>query len=267
MLQFSPAATNYATQPNASLEPVVHLVQAMRGFICRFTIVLYAYRQMELLGPAHGTRAGALTNQPTMHWFMAHVFTRGLVVDLRAMVEDDKKSLGAGAIAHGLMKPDVRAGLCTYLDTCSAERRITDPVAREKYLDYIAKYAAVLATRPKTGDTPSPLVAKTEIIRRWANKAIAHLTLDHYEVHGDDLRDVVFAVACVASAIEKVMGIAGSDTDLVVCEESAMSGGTALFGASEPVAFMPDIRSIVEISILTGAEVLLPGTIHPEAAT
>ena len=63
------------------------------------------------------------------------------------------------------------------------------------------------------------------------------------------------------------MGIAGSDTDLVVCEKSAMSGGAALFGASEPVAFMPDIRSIVEISILTGAEVPLPGTINPEAAT
>lgn len=266
MLQFSPAATDHAAQPNAVLEPVTHLVQAMRGFICRFTIVLYAYRLVEPLGSAHASIAGALANQPNMHWFMDHAFTRGLVVDLRAMVEDDKKSLGAGAVAHSLMKPDVRAGLCTYLDTCPIERRITDPVAREKYLDYIAKYATVLATRPKKGDGPSPLVAKTELIRRWANKAIAHLTLDHYEVHGDDLRDVVFAVACVASAIEKVMGTAGSDTDLVACEESAMSGGVALFGASKPVGFMSDIRSIVEISVLTGAEVSLPGTLHPQVA-
>lgn len=267
MLHFQPAATNPASQPDADLEPVTHLVQAMRGFICRFTVMLYGYRQIELLGAVNGHSAGALANQPVMRWFMDHAFTRGVVLDLRAMVEDNKKSLGAGAIAHGLMIPNVRAGLCTYLDKCSPERRVTDPTEREKYLDYVAKYAALLATRPKKSATVPPLVAKTELIRRWANKAIAHITLDHYEVHGDDLRDVVIATACVASAIERIMGNAGCDTDLLICEQNAISDGQALLGLSAPVVnFMPDIRSIMDLSIQTGTEISLPGTTHLESA-
>jgi hypothetical protein len=270
MLHFQPAATNPASQSDADLEPVTHLVQAMRGFICRFTVMLYGYRQIALLGAVNGHSAGALANQPVMRWFMDHAFTRGVVLDLRAMVEDNKKSLGAGAIAHGLMTPNVRAGLCTYLDTCPPERRVTDPLARGKYLDYIAKYAALLATRPKKNATVPPvppLVTKTELIRRWANKTIAHITLDHYEVHGDDLRDIVFATAFVASAIEKVMGNAGCDTNLVICEQNAISDGQALLGLSAPVVnFMPDIRSIMDLSIQTGTEVSLPGTAHLESA-
>lgn len=255
MLQFAPAATDHATQPNAVLEPVTHLVQAMRGFICRFTVVLYGYCQVELLAASRSHPGGALGDQPTSRWFMDHVFIQSVALNLRSMVEDKKISLGAGAIAHGLSDPAARAGLCSYLDTCAPERRTTDAAKRDKYLDYILKYTSLLATRPKLGETVPPLVAKAELIRRWANKAIAHLTLDHYDVHGNDLRDLVLANAFVATAIERVMGDAGSDTDLVVCEQMSLTNGKTLFGTSAShAAFMPDVRSILEICLQTAKE-------------
>lgn len=255
MFQFPPAVTNHEEQPDAVLDPVVHLIQAMRGFISRFTIALYGYREIELLSSGKGSATSTLVGQSVMHWFLDHAFTDSLVLNLRALIEDKKRSLGAGAIAHGLTDETARSGLCAYLDTCPADRRVTDNAERDKCLDYIAKYATLLATRPKPGETMHPLVAKAELIRRWANKSIAHLTLDHVEIHGDDLHHLVLAIAFVATAVEKVMGNAGCPTDLVVCEQQALQGGAALFGASPSfVGFMPQIREMFAFSLQTGKE-------------
>ncbi|KAF3460076.1 hypothetical protein ACQCP0_23165 [Ralstonia pseudosolanacearum] len=257
MFKFPPAATNYFAQTDTSLEGHTKLVLALRGFVCRFTILLYNYQQWERVRKKIDVQGPSMDNdQGVMYWFLEHTLRNSAVIHLRSLCDANPKSLGAKAIADGLNDQAARTGLCAYLDGDSRERRMTDAIQRDRYLDYIAKYMGLLSSQAKRGQTSHDIVMKVSLIRRWANKTIAHPTLDEYKVDSDDLHHVFLVVAVLATAIEAVMGDAAADNDLQVCEDQAERGSAVLFGSPDTTGnkYIRTIRKLLPVWVHTGDE-------------
>ncbi|MCL1618036.1 hypothetical protein [Ralstonia pseudosolanacearum] len=257
MFKFPPAATNYFAQTDTSLDGHTKLVLALRGFVCRFTILLYNYQQWERVRKKIDVQGPSMDNdQGAMYWFLDHTLVNSAVIQLRSLCDADHNSLGAKCIADGLSDQAARAGLCAYLDGGNHKRRMTDPIQRERYLDYVAKYMGLLSTKAKKEQPSHDIVMKVSVIRRWANKTIAHPTLDEYKVDSDDLHHVFLVVAVLATAIEAVMGDAAADNDLQVCEEQAERGGAVLFGSPDATGskYIRIIRMLLPEWVRTGQE-------------
>ncbi|WP_247424196.1 hypothetical protein [Ralstonia pseudosolanacearum] len=257
MFKFPPAATDYFEQTDIPLDGHIKLVQALRGFVCRFTILLYNYKQWDHVQSKIAGQGSSMGNdQGVLYWFLDHTLRDSVVIHLRALCDRDPKSLGAKSIADGLSDPAARTDLCAYLDGGNDKRCMTDPMQRERYLDYIAKYMGLLSSQAKKGQLSHDLVMKMSLVRRWANKAIAHPTLDDYKVNSDDLLHVFLAVAVVATAIEAVMGDAAADNDLQVCENQAERGSAVLLGSPDTMGnnYIQTIRKLLPAWVRTGEE-------------
>ncbi len=257
MFKFPPAATDYFEQTDTSLDGHTKLVQALRGFVCRFTILLYNYKQWEYVrAKIHGQGSSMDNDQGVMYWFLDHTLRDSAVMQLRALCDANTKSLGARSIADGLNDPVARAGLCAYLDGDSRARRMSDAAQRERYLDYIAKYMKLLSSNAKAGQSSHDIVMKVSLIRRWANKTIAHPTLDDYKVDSDDFLHIFLVVAVLATAIEAVMGDAAADNDLQVCEEQAERGSAVLLGSPGTIGnkYIQTIRELLPEWVHSGRE-------------
>ncbi len=257
MFKFPPAATDYFKQTDTVLDGRTKLVQALRGFVCRFTILLYNYKQWRYVqAKLHEQGSSMDKDQGVMYWFLDHTLRDSAVIHLRSLCDSNIKSLGARSIADGLNDPVVRAGLCAYLDAGSHARSMTDAVQRERYLDYIAKYMRLLSSNAKAGQSSHDIVMKVSLIRRWANKTIAHPTLDDYKVDSDDLLHIFLVVAVLATAIEAVMGDAAVDNDLQVCGEQAERGSAVLLGSPGTIGtkYIQTFRELLPEWVHSGKE-------------
>jgi len=257
MFKFPPPATNYFEHTNAGLTGHTKLVQSLRGFACRFTILLFAYRQHELVASTMADRRAAMSaDEYGMYWFLEHTLSQSIALNIRALCDHSAYSLGAKSIADGLNDPAARAGLCDYLDRYGEGRHMKDSVERKRYLDYTAKYMELLASTAKADGTSDDLVVKVSIVRRWASKAIAHLTLDDYQVDSVDLHHVFLAIAILATAIECVMGDAACQSDLNSCEQQATRAGAALFDPppASPSRYIETIRFALPDWVRSGEE-------------
>lgn len=79
----------------------------------------------------------------------------------------------------------------------------------------------MVAPKEKINKDSAALLNRVALIRRMANKAIAHITLDDYKVRPNDIHQVFIAVLTIACAIQTIMGALACETNLVEVENMA----------------------------------------------
>lgn len=141
------------------------------------------------------------------------------ILELRALHDRNAKSLGAAQIRDGLADPVSREGLQKYMRESEHIGAMSESEERVAYLDYVQRYCATMTVSEKAPNFKDhPLSGKIQLVRRMANKSVAHATMDDYLLGGEDLNDTVLATVAIASAIIAALGSASICEDLAVVE-------------------------------------------------
>jgi len=162
-------------------------------------------------------------------YMLDRAIRHSVIVELRAIHDRKHRSLGSGQIVMRLKDPVARDGLDSLIGTYGAKPAMPDVVMRWKYLDYVGKYCALFcADDEKSSLKDHPLSGKARLVRRMANKAVAHSTLDDYTLGGSDLGDMVLATVAVACAIEAAVGGVAAGNDFAKIESSGIRAAADL---------------------------------------
>jgi len=219
MYSFDEPEFSISELKNFKLDPFTHLVQSLRGFACNASMLVAGYHHYFSSEYQNSENAKNLSNiEYASAYYKYHAFQCDIMLRLRRACEPNKNSLAAGAITELFKDQDHIQQLKDYVKKSGKEVIPTF----DNYIKYIQKYCGELAT-PNTeiNDLSAPLLKKIALIRRMANKAIAHITLDDYRATSDDLHDVFIAVSTIACAIQAIMGDLACPTELRVAESMA----------------------------------------------
>lgn len=159
---------------------------------------------------------------------LRRAFLHSVILETRALHDRDNRSLGSRQIAERLADPTAREGLHKYLADYPQGRVMQDVEQRNLYLDYVQRYCGFMAPHKGSAMPDHPLSIKAELVRRMANKSVAHSTLDDYMLGGEDLGDVVIASIVIACAIEAAVGDAAIPNDFAVVESSGYRAASHL---------------------------------------
>jgi hypothetical protein len=220
MLRFEPPRHNPSSFTNADLDPVGGLVQSLRWFSSRASLLLYFWGMHETIETEAKKNASARPLSSDALYMLRRTFLYSVILEARALHDRDGRSLGSCQIAKRLADPVAREGLHKYLADFPQGRVMQDVEQRNRYLDYVQRYCAITAPTKGAALPDHPLSTKVELVRRMANKAVAHSTLDDYTLGGEDLSDVVIASIVIACAIEAAVGNAAISNDFAVIESS-----------------------------------------------
>ena len=204
---------------NFKLEPFTHLVQSLRGLACNASLLVAGYQYYISSGYALTENAKEMSNEEyAAAYYNFYTFQSDMLIRLRKSCEPDKKSLASGAITELLSKSYNIRELKKYI--IKQGQGISADF--DKYVEYIRVYCGELATPSQNiTDQSTALLRKVALVRRMANKAVAHITLDDYKVDSSDIHDVFIAVSTVACAIQSIMGDLACPTKLEVAESMA----------------------------------------------
>lgn len=257
MLKFEPPRHDLATFSDADLGAVDGLVQSLRWFESRASLLLYTWALHETLASEKIQGASTKPLTPDALYMLERYSLHSAIVELRALHDRNNKSLGSRQIFERLGEAEAREGLNRYLADFPQARAMNDVVERERYLDYIQRYTGLMrAPVRKSTAADHPLSAKTELVRRMANKTVAHSTLDAYTLGGGDLGEVVLASLVIACAIESAVGNAAISDDFATAESAGYRAAGSLlnvYADSEPYN-VNMIRGFLPMWVRSGQE-------------
>jgi hypothetical protein len=250
MLRFEPPRHDPARFTNADLGAVGGLVQSLRWFNSRASILLYCWGMHETNETEALKKASTRPLLEDTMFMLRRSILYSVILEVRALHDRDGKSLGSRQAFERLGDPIAREGLHSYLRDHPQGRVMQDVAMRDRYLDYVQRYCGLMSA-PVAASTTSdhPLSAKVELVRRMANKSVAHSTLDDYILGGEDLSDVVIATTVIACAIEAAIGDAAISNDLAIVESAGYRAAGQLlhvdvdhspYNVSMIRAFLPD---------------------------
>jgi|GEM_PF-5447679 hypothetical protein len=193
------------------------LIQSIRWYAVRASHLLYTWC---LFTTIESQEALELSKRPLpedARFVLRRTLLNALVLELRALHDRDKNSLGSCQIGRRLANADTRLELNAYLESNSTA--MPDASLRQTYLGYLGRYCQIMA--PPSGAATDPdhrLFKKMELVRRMANKGVAHSTLDHFSLYPSDFADCVVASITLACAMEACMGDFAVKNDLGTIE-------------------------------------------------
>lgn len=221
MFRFEPPRHDPATFTDADLGAVGGLVQSLRWFASRASLLLYSYGMHQTLETELLRKASSNPLPPDALYMLRRYFRDSVVSELRALHDRDNRSLGSRQIFERLGDQEARDGLHKYVRDYPHGRVMEDVPTRDAYLDYVRRYSGLMSAPLKASTIKDHVLSvKTELVRRMANKAIAHSTLDDYTLGGEDLGDVVLATLAIACAVEAAVGDAAISNDFAAIESS-----------------------------------------------
>lgn len=227
MLKFSKPRTEFPRSKDNGCEASASLMQPLRWFCSRaeFVLAAYAYHSVICTSLAKSPYESPLSRSvvETQDYIHRHA----LIVWLRALLDRNPKSLAIGAIAKTGRSRIERERLLNHLDAYPPYKSVMSRQDRAATLDYIHRWAEVLSEEYQDGKDLHPLAAKAHLIRRMANKTVAHMTLDDYALSGEDLNDMVMAITTLALAVESLINERGR---LLLVERASFEGARAMFG-------------------------------------
>lgn len=257
MLLFNPARHKISEMREAQLSGRDLLIQALRGFTCRASILICAWSQHQIITREYKKKSDRIDIEPATFFLLDRVYLNTVVLECRALLDRRADAFGVRTVAEALADPGAIEGLHKYLADYPQGRMCLDRNQRDLLLDYARKYCSILATpEKKAADANHPLVMKAELVRRMANKDIAHISVDDYKLSGEDLGDVVLSLIVVASAIEAAIGDGGCPSDYALVERLAFRGVAKLLGVqtSEEPHTINMVRSFLPLWIDSGME-------------
>lgn len=238
MLRFEPSKHDPSSFTNADLGAVEGLVQSLRWFNSRASLLLYFWGMHETIETEALRGASTRPLSADAFYMLRRALLHSVILEVRALHDRDSRSLGSRQIANRLADPASRLGLHKYLTDHPQNRSMSDVDERNQYLDYIQHYCGLMAPTRGEKVPEHPLGPKTELVRRMANKTVAHSTLDNYTLGGEDLSDVVIATIVIACAIEATLGDGAIPNDLAVVESLGYrAAGHILFIDTDPTPY------------------------------
>lgn len=255
MFRFEPPRHDPASFKDADLNAVEGLVQSLRWYNSRASLLLYFWGMYETLQNESTRRTSSRPLSADAHYMLRRALLHSVILEARALHDRDRRSLGSRQLAVALADPLAREGLHGYLSSYPQGRVMQDLDLRNRHLDYVQHYCNLMA--PAKGTTAEhQLSKKVELVRRMANKAVAHSTLDSYTLGGEDLGDVVLASVAVACAIEAAVGDAAISNDLSVIETSGYRAASHILHveADSTPYTVNTIRTLLPWWIKSGAE-------------
>jgi hypothetical protein len=218
MFRFEPPRHDRSSFKSADLGAIGGLVQSLRWYNSRASLLLYFWGMHETIENEALKMSTSRPLSPDARYMLRRSVLHSVIIEVRALHDRDSRSLGSRQIAARLAEPETRAGLDNYLASFSQGRVMRDVDRRNQYLDYVQHYCSLMAPANRAPIPDHPLSSKVELVRRMANKSVAHSTLDDYTLGGEDLGDVVIASIAVACAIESAVGNAATSNDFAVVE-------------------------------------------------
>lgn len=219
MLKFKPARHDPGSFGAQDLDPVTGLVQSLRWFASRSSLLLYLWSMHQTIETEYKNPSSLRPLPPDVMFMLRRSILYSLILELRALHDRDAKSLGGAQIQIGLSDATSREGLREYMRDFVHVGSMPESAEREAYLDYVQRYSALMSAPDKRSTlNDHPLSAKIQLVRRMANKSVAHATLDEYMLGGEDLHDAVLATVTIASAITAVLGSAAISDDFAELE-------------------------------------------------
>lgn len=236
MFKFSAPQTDPAELSDAKgLDDLSKLVQSMRGLACNasFLIVGYHYYYVSACAELKGSSGTTYVDAVRAAYFR-EAFRGDVLVRLRRSCDADPNSLAAAVIAKLLKMDACVSELKAYLAKGRGSVPMLEDDSVDRLVSYIQQSAECLSVKDKAVTRNSANISKKVVLlRRMANKAVAHITLDDYSLMDQDIRDVFVAVLTLACAIQKLMGELAYPGNFREVEEAAMQDAVNMFGAPE----------------------------------
>lgn len=236
MFKFAPPNDDPAALDGSELEPLAGLAQALRWFTARASHALFLSAMHETIANAALEGIAGRRNSPDTVYMLDRAVLNGLVLELRAIHDKDRRSLASKRIAEGLADPALRAELLRHCYWNSDE--VPSVEAQMAYLDYVQRYTEIMSREERRSTrVDHPLSAKVQHVRLMSNREIAHSTLKQYRLSGADLAEVVMATCVLALAIQEAVGPFANDIDFAFTERRGYEAAGELLGVevdSEP---------------------------------
>lgn len=228
MLSFDPPRHDPSSFVNADLGAVGGLVQSLRWFNNRASLLLYSWSMHQTIETEALKKTSSRLLSEDAFNMLRRALLYSVLLEVRALHDRDGRSLGSRQIAERLADSVSREGLHKYLAENPQDRVMQDIERRNLYLDYIQRYCGLMAPS-KTMPLPNHVLStKVALVHRMTNKTVAHSTLDDYTLGGEDLSDVVVATIVIACAIEAVMGDAAISYDFAEVESAGFRAAADL---------------------------------------
>ncbi|MBD9477743.1 hypothetical protein [Pseudoxanthomonas sp. PXM02] len=243
MFQFGEPRDDYRTfRAENGADALGLLIQSIRWYAVRASHVLYTWCLFSALESKEAHEMSAKPMPEDAKFVLRRTLLNGLVLELRALHDRDKSSLGSCQIGRRLADPDTRLAFNAYLEVHSTA--MPDAAQRLSYLVYLEKYCRIMAPPAGIASVPAHrLFEKMELVRRMANKGVAHSTLDHFSLYPSDFTDCVVASLTLACAVEACMGDFAVKHDYGRIEELGYAAAEHILHAE----FDPDVWVIKAI--------------------
>lgn len=229
MLKFAPPTIDPASFQDSDLGDLGGLVQSLRWFVSRSSLLIYFWSMHSAVEAEAQSPRSARPLPPHATYMLRRALLHSVILEIRALHDRNPKSLGSRQLADKLNLVSARADFNQFLTKNPHQRMMEDETRRDAYLDYVKRYAEIMsASDGKSTIQHHPLSSKTQLIRRMANKAVAHSTLDDYELGGNDIGDVVLGSLTIACAIEAAVGDVAISNDLARVETSGFEAAAML---------------------------------------
>lgn len=250
MFQFPPAKHRTSEMQDVDLTSEQGIIQCLRGFACRASILLAAYTQLMEVYEADKKGGDWKPTGAGSRFLIRHIYMNTVVMDLRSLLDHRKDSFGVAYIADCLADPAARKKLYDYLDGFEKDPKAVSAGKRDSYLDYIQHYCGLLkdaARGEQIGE--HSLVAKARLVKRMSNKTVAHISLDDYTLDGEDLHHLMIAVMTLACAIQSVMTKAAYPESYRTCEKESKEDIAEILGVE--VDTFPEMIDTIETMLPT----------------
>lgn len=229
MFNFAPPTDDPSALDGSELEPLTGLAQALRWFTARASHALFLSAMHETIANAALEGIAGRRSSPDTVYMLDRMVLNGLVLELRAIHDKDRRSLASKRIAEGLADAALRAELLSH---CYWNSNDAPPLQMQMaYLDYVQRYTEIMSREEKRSTRADhPLAAKMQHIRLMSNREVAHSTLKQYRLSGSDLSEVVLATCVLAIAIQDAVGPFANDVDFAWTERRGYEAAGELLG-------------------------------------
>lgn len=185
------------------------VVLSLRGFASAVSMMIPTYHFWLAAIEVEVNANSALDySNIVTHSYMRESMLDYLLIQVRRVLDPDRKSLAAGTIAELLDEPDMLRYLVRRSLDLAPAKEILDAQSVENHLRLVQQLCSlgIVNDVDKLAADAPLFQVQTYLLRRAANKRSAHMTFDDYGFSRSDICDVCFKILVIARALHRVCG-------------------------------------------------------------